>query len=659
VKKQLESYRILSSNNFIIQLIDSYKWFFLTVLVVLLHLHYKIPVLHKLELQGDEVFSVYWSQQPISNLLKTLNNEANPPLYFLFLHFWIKWFGIGVASVKSMSFLFSLGTATGIILIGKEIKSFFTAIFVSIYFLYSNVQFDFSHEIRAFPLVLFLCCISFWLFFRFVKSPKNNWILVFLILVNTALPFSHYNAALIPVIQFVASFFYLKVDKLIVRKLFIGSIISFLLFIPQLYIFLHVIPGDGFWLKTAHWNDLKFVLISLVDNKTLTISFVLLFLILPIFTINKIRNKLFKEVFSKCVFFVFWLWFALSILLNYGLAQFIPSFQLRYVLFAGFGLFFSIGYVVDMLKIPFLIKWLGIYLLFYSYKMYFTPIVHYKEPWKETAQFVNENKGEKPAIFVCAGYKIVDFLYYYDKVGFQSYSDLNGYLTSKQLFPLIGEKILDHLFQNIKSDNLMLILSHDHIVDPESKVQAYFDSHFQFCCEIGDDVGPRIRKYKRLGNCFNLQLINTETEPSENSWYWIKNTFFEKTKNQQVIQYTMNADSCEKVELNFNNGGSFMKNISLKNLKMAQFSARFSARKENKSIICFSIEKDWTTLRREEFPIANYMDETKDESTIFVSSAIPDWIPKDAEMKVYVYSIDQSIENTIAIKDLQISFWVK
>ncbi|MBK6891867.1 MAG: hypothetical protein IPH00_01700 [Flavobacteriales bacterium] len=40
------------------------------------------------ELAGDEPFTVYWAQRPLSELFGMLLTENNPPLYFLLMHGW-------------------------------------------------------------------------------------------------------------------------------------------------------------------------------------------------------------------------------------------------------------------------------------------------------------------------------------------------------------------------------------------------------------------------------------------------------------------------------------------------------------------------------------------------------------------------------------------
>ena len=155
----------------------------LFLVIVGLHLIVKFGTLNQLELQGDEAFSVFYSQQSINELLQTLNKEANPPFYYLLLHFWIQFFGIGLVAVKSMNIIISIGTAIMLFKLTKKIGNFWFVVFVSVCFLFSNLHFDFSHEIRAFQLVLFLTVASCYSFIQFLETKNRKW-LYLLIFIN-------------------------------------------------------------------------------------------------------------------------------------------------------------------------------------------------------------------------------------------------------------------------------------------------------------------------------------------------------------------------------------------------------------------------------------------------------------------------------------------
>ena len=65
---------------------DHFSWFFLPILGILSYL-IKIQGIHDFTIYGDEAFSVFHAQKPLSELLKILLTDRNPPLFFIALHY--------------------------------------------------------------------------------------------------------------------------------------------------------------------------------------------------------------------------------------------------------------------------------------------------------------------------------------------------------------------------------------------------------------------------------------------------------------------------------------------------------------------------------------------------------------------------------------------
>ena len=69
----------------------------------------------------DEPFSIFHSQKSLPDLWEVFKNENNPPLHFILLHFWIKWFGTTAMAVRSLSLVFSVLTIPALFKLGKKI----------------------------------------------------------------------------------------------------------------------------------------------------------------------------------------------------------------------------------------------------------------------------------------------------------------------------------------------------------------------------------------------------------------------------------------------------------------------------------------------------------------------------------------------------------
>ncbi len=87
-----------------------YIYCILPVLSMLLNLIIKGLYITNDALAHDEPFSVYYSQFDIINIIKELSKGNNPPLYEIFLHFWISFFGISELSVRFLSLISAIIT---------------------------------------------------------------------------------------------------------------------------------------------------------------------------------------------------------------------------------------------------------------------------------------------------------------------------------------------------------------------------------------------------------------------------------------------------------------------------------------------------------------------------------------------------------------------
>ena len=70
-------------------------------------------------LWGDEAWAATLAVKSIWEIIKIVSHDTSPPLYYLFLHFWMKIFGTSEAAIRSLSFLFFLATAVVVFFIGR------------------------------------------------------------------------------------------------------------------------------------------------------------------------------------------------------------------------------------------------------------------------------------------------------------------------------------------------------------------------------------------------------------------------------------------------------------------------------------------------------------------------------------------------------------
>ena len=165
-------------------------------------------------LGGDEPFSVYHSQQSLDHLFGIFQNENNPPLHFIILHYWIRFFGISEFAVRMPSLIFSAFTVLFIYRIGLRFFNLRIAIIASIIFTFSNYQILYAHEARAYALMGFLAVVSMFYYLEIIHSKSRShaafsfsggaskWKLFWFLLANALLIYTHFFGFFILFIQF-------------------------------------------------------------------------------------------------------------------------------------------------------------------------------------------------------------------------------------------------------------------------------------------------------------------------------------------------------------------------------------------------------------------------------------------------------------------------
>jgi hypothetical protein len=634
---------------------ESKFWTISLLFFLIAHVLFKFVTLNTLEVQGDEAFSVFFAQKSVHDLLSILNQEANPPLYYLFLHFWIKLFGIGLFSVKSLNILFSIGTAFFLFITSKKVGNIWFTIFVSSCFLFSDLQFDFSHEIRAFELMLLLTIASYYFFISYIQSSKSIW-LFGLILINAALPFTQYNSILVPFVQFICSFFYLKSNKKIVFNIWLSYIISAIIFLPQLFIFFNVVPSEDFWLGLTSWGHFIYTFQRVIGYDVLflwiLIPYFISILILPF----GLKYNWFTNTFSWKIYMYFWLLFILPLLINFAIAQYIPSFQIRYVLFTSLGMYLGSGYLFFHLKnlaIPVTIYFISISVLF---SINFLPVKRDGEAWKETAELVKNLKGKKDAVVISASYKTNDFLYYYDLKAFGDYKNNTSYLKKNSIFPIKSVDYIYHLGNIKRFNRVILILSHNQVEDPNGLVIKALDKKLHLCSEIGNPFGAGIRIYN-VGKkpCISLKEISREKESSYFPWFWEKVNIIEQITSKKVIGFDLNLSKMNhhfildnKIEF------SPAKEDLVKNISFVDSEIEFKSKSIPSAVVVVSIEKDGISYKRNEYLLSDFY--TKKKFSFSVRTNVYGSYPEGAKVKTYIWN---HVGPPIEIKKMNVKFFYK
>jgi hypothetical protein len=536
----------------------------------------------------------------------------------------------------------------------KKIGNFWFVVFVSVCFLCSNLHFDFSHEIRAFQLVLFLTISSFYAFLLFRETKNKKWFYL-LIIINVALPYTHYNAVLVPIVQFLGCLFYWNKERKLVLMLCLGYVLSAILFLPQLLIFKSVVPDENFWLGLSTFDDFNYILLKVIGNDQAYYPLIIPYFLSPLLLIIGLRYSWFTKGFSWRIFLIFWFLFILPLLINFYLAQYIPSFQVRYVLFSSFGLYLSIGYLFLHLEKG---KWLYrsyfvVLMLHFFYQ--FDPRKRDGEGWKETAEMVHSFQKRKVAVIVNASYKARDLMYYYDNDAFHHYKTLEKAYQSHEIFPLNSVAELNNLGDLKQYEKIILLLSHNQVQDPDGLIITELDKKYTLCYEIGDPIRAKIRVYN-TGNtpCTSFKVIGKSKEKSDACWFWDVSQSIEQLSGSKVTNYSLNFSKCETFEVDKEIAFSPNREELVKNCSIVDCEIEFESKEVTNSILVVSVERNGHAYKRAEYQLADAT--KKGENSISIKSSVMGSYPDGSVVKVYVWNPGGP---TLEFKRMSIQFWKK
>jgi hypothetical protein len=623
------------------------------LLVILANASVKLYFLNEYELQGDEAFSVFHAQQKLKELIDTLNGEANPPVYYILLHFWIKLFGIAPVSVKLLNIILSFGTAVMIVAIGKRLNNLGFALFASAAFLFSNLHFEFSQEIRAFQLVMLLTVCSNYFYISYFETKKNGY-LIGIGLTILALPYAHYNAALVSIVQGVTSLFFIRTHWKQVWKLWVIYLFAGFLFLPQYLIFREVIPSEDFWLNLSNWDDFFYIVKAASGYEGLFKYLFPTYAVLPFMVILFKRFGLLSSQFQWKFFLFFWLLFILPLALNFSIAQYVPSFQLRYVIFTSLGIYFSFGYFFFNLRKKGVVLVLIPILFVAMFFSEFRPGKIDNEGWKDTAQLIHAmQRTEKVGVVITASYKLKDLVYYYNPEDFKDYNHFPTNCNDEGIYGLSDSTEAYRLGDLSRFDKLVYVRSHAQFEDESGTLIKYFDSRFQRCYDFGDPKHVHVIVYNiRNTPCFDWLERGSRVELMNKERNWNFKEYEDKISSRHKYEYDYRQEEYGPFE--FINDRIYSPSIVIpvKDIQMLSVNLNYLSSTAPSTQLIISVELNGNSLKRIEFPIGSNFSGGK--GILAIQAGLPLTFPENSELKVYCYNPNG---DSLVLSDYQITIW--
>ncbi|MBI3366549.1 glycosyltransferase family 39 protein, partial [Candidatus Roizmanbacteria bacterium] len=204
----------------------------------------KTPLLFFVQsLWRDEAFTYLLAKQNIINILITTAKDFNPPLYYLIIHFWIKFFGSSEISLRTVSFIFFWLTIYVLYMILRDICNIpFKKILIYLFLAVINpLLLYYAFEARMYTMLAFFATLSS---YAFLKKRKS------LFLISTVLGlYTHYFMIFVSIMQI--GWYLILHRKKRNRKELYYFLTPLFFFLPWLLIVIKVkgIAAESFWIE--------------------------------------------------------------------------------------------------------------------------------------------------------------------------------------------------------------------------------------------------------------------------------------------------------------------------------------------------------------------------------------------------------------------------
>ncbi|MDQ3101461.1 MAG: glycosyltransferase family 39 protein [Bacteroidota bacterium] len=296
------------------------------ILLIVASLILKLIEIGTNDLAHDEPFTVLQAHRSIAGLFKILPEENNPPLHFLFMHFWVKLVPLEAGWLRLPSAIFSALLVWPLFRIGKHLENFRVALIASLLFLFSNYHLGFAHEVRAYSLFALLATVSIWQLLRVINGRS----IFLLALVNVLMIYTHFFGWLMIGIQLLCVLL-LKEWRKDFRQFLKVLLICGIAYLPYAYIFIARVStsiGEGTWLDPPSIEE-PYNMIWRWSNAPVAAA-----ILIVVILIHLIRSKA-AELLTRLS--LIWTFVPLSGM--FLISFFIPMYLDRYLIYASPGFF--------------------------------------------------------------------------------------------------------------------------------------------------------------------------------------------------------------------------------------------------------------------------------------------------------------------------------
>jgi mannosyltransferase len=380
-------------------------------------------------LAGDEPFSVYHALMDLPDLVNTLSQGNNPPLYEIILHYGIKIGGVSPVSVRWPSLLFSSLTILILYKIGLRFFNVQTAFLSGVLYLFSNYHLSFAHEARVYALLGMLTVWSVYLYLQMLQSLSRpelrhekgslGYYLPFVVLaiVNALLIYAHYFGVFILGVQGLFLLGYPSIWKPHIKGFLLYLMALIVMYIPNLYVFFQrvSVASDGTWLLPPDGLEKAYFMWCDFSNEPVV---AVVFLAVCLWAAARyLRSRKRIRVHMATAFVIFW--FCTLFWGMFLVSFWFPMFLDRYLMPAAIAFPLLMGISIDTISQKLTIgPWLiGVMVVLMAAT--FKPNFSNDREAQACVEQIKQLKSAQTMVYISPDWFDLNFLYYYDLEAFK------------------------------------------------------------------------------------------------------------------------------------------------------------------------------------------------------------------------------------------------
>lgn len=364
---------------------------------------YHTPLFYLVQsLWRDEAFSYFMARPNLFSIVQNTAHDFNPPLYYIFLHFWILLFGKSDEILRLLSLFFHFGSVYIGYLFAKKIFSKQFAVFVALFTFFNPMLLYYGFEMRMYSL--YACATFASIYFFYTRSWKKY---IFATIVGL---YSHSFFPLVLISYLLMYRFIPKMKKGDILKIFI----PLFFYIPWLFILIgQFLRSSNSWLFPVDFQLIKSVLGNLFTSYEGTpggmwgVTSYISYVLIGFFIFLLIRQK------KKALVFLTPLFVPLILILSYSVLK-RPLYVNRYLIFVTVYEILSVSYAIWSIKNKKVKKIIFISCILFSigFNVFIAPYKK-KTDFKATIREINLVASKQDYVFAKTPIGFLETVYYY------------------------------------------------------------------------------------------------------------------------------------------------------------------------------------------------------------------------------------------------------